>query len=97
MLTSAALVLLMTGVFATSVVNPATKLGGHGLGLVDGDSGQIVNQLNGALMGVGVAVVGSLVALKIISWLHPLRIHSAEEAVGMDLTLHGEEGYNLEA
>ena len=27
----------------------------------------------------------------------PLRMHKGEEAAGMDLTLHGEEGYNLEA
>jgi ammonium transporter, Amt family len=90
---------LLTGVFATSAVNPAMKLGGGvvGLGLVDGNTGQIANQLIGALIGVAFAVAGSLLALKVTGLFTPLRMHKTEEAAGMDLTLHGEEGYNLEA
>ena len=90
---------LLTGIFATSAVNPAVKLGAGsvGLGLVDGNTGQILNQLIGALIGVAFAVVGSLIALRVTGLFMPLRMHKTEEAAGMDLTLHGEEGYNLEA
>jgi Amt family ammonium transporter len=88
---------LMTGVFATSAVNPIKlSTGAVRLGLIEGNSGQIVNQLIGALIGVAFAVVGSLIALKVTALLTPLRMHKSEEAAGMDLTLHGEEGYNLE-
>ncbi len=89
---------LMTGIFATSAVNPAVKLAGaSGLGLVDGNPSQIVNQAIGALIGVAFAVGGTFLALKIASIVTRLRMHAHEEANGMDLTLHGEEGYNLEA
>jgi Amt family ammonium transporter len=88
---------LMTGVFATSAVNPIKLATGTvRLGLIEGNSGQIVNQLIGALIGVAFAIVGSLIALKVTALLTPLRMHKSEEAAGMDLTLHGEEGYNLE-
>jgi len=87
---------LMTGVFATSAVNPIKLAGVTGLGWVDGNPGQILNQLVGALIGIGFAVVGSLVALKVTGLVTRLRMHQTEEAAGMDLTLHGEEGYNLE-
>jgi ammonia channel protein AmtB len=36
------------------------------------------------------------VALKITSLVTPLRMSENEEANGMDLSLHGEEGYNFE-
>jgi ammonium transporter, Amt family len=43
-----------------------------------------------------VAVAGTLIALKVTEMVTPLRIGDREESTGMDLTLHGEEGYNLE-
>ena len=58
---------------------------------------QVVNQLIGAGIGIGLAVVGTLVALKITELFTPLRMTEREEDTGMDLTLHGEEGYNFEA
>jgi ammonium transporter, Amt family len=89
---------LMTGIFATSAVNPLKlSTGAVRLGLIEGNTGQIANQAIGAVIGVAFAVVGSLIALKATSMLTALRMHKTEEAAGMDLTLHGEEGYNLEA
>jgi Amt family ammonium transporter len=91
---------LLTGVFATRVVNDGLKLANGQaapLGLVDGSAGQILNQAIGAGIGIAVAVVGTLVALKLTELVTPLRIHAREESTGMDLTLHGEEGYNFEA
>ena len=91
---------LLTGVFATRAVNSALKMANGqpaALGWIDGNPAQIVNQLIGAGIGIGLAVAGTLVALKITELVTPLRMHDAEEASGMDLSLHGEEGYNFEA
>ena len=91
---------LLTGVFATRVVNSAIK-GPNGqpalLGWIDGNPMQVTNQLAGAAIGILLAVVGTLAALKITEFVTPLRIHEREESSGMDLALHGEEGYNLDA
>jgi Amt family ammonium transporter len=90
---------LLTGVFATRAVNSALKLANGQpapLGWIDGNPGQVVNQLIGAGIGIGLGVAGTLVALKITSLVTPLRMNEGEEAAGMDLSLHGEEGYNFE-
>jgi Amt family ammonium transporter len=89
----------LTGVFATNAVNSGLKLANGQpapLGLIDGNSMQVVNQLIGAGIGIALAVVGTLIALKVTDLITPLRVAESEED-GMDLVLHGEEGYNLEA
>jgi Amt family ammonium transporter len=91
---------LLTGVFATRAVNSALKLANGQpapLGWIDGNPVQVLNQLIGAAIGIALAVVGTLVALKITALVTPLRMEKTEEANGMDLALHGEEGYNFEA
>jgi len=91
---------LLTGVFATRLVNSGLKLANGqpaALGWIDGNPGQVVNQLIGAGIGIGLAVVGTLAALKITELVTPLRMKEREEDSGMDLSLHGEEGYNFEA
>jgi len=35
--------------------------------------------------------------LKLVDLLTGLRVHEEQEIAGLDITLHGEEGYNLEA
>ena len=67
------------------------------LGWIGGNPAQVVNQLIGAGIGIGLAVVGTLAALKITDLVTPLRMKEREEDTGMDLSLHGEEGYNFEA
>jgi len=91
---------LLTGVFATRLVNSGLKLANGqpaALGWLDGNPAQVLNQLIGAGIGIGLAVVGTLVALKITGLVTPLRMKEREEDTGMDLSLHGEEGYNFEA
>jgi Amt family ammonium transporter len=91
---------LLTGVFATRAVNSALKLANGqpaALGWIDGNPAQMVNQLIGAGIGIGLAVVGTLAALKITELVTPLRMNERAEDTGMDLSLHGEEGYNFEA
>ena len=91
---------LLTGVFASSAINPIFKNGqGKALpvGLIDGNAGQIVNQLVGVLIAWGLAIVGTLIILKIVDVLVGLRVREEHEIQGLDLALHGEEGYTFEA
>jgi len=89
----------LTGIFATRAVNAIFKLPNGQpapVGLIDGNAMQVVNQLAGAGIGIVVAVVGTLIALRVTEFFTPLRIEEREEETGMDLALHGEEGYNFE-
>ncbi len=91
---------VLTGVFATNAVNNALK-GANGqplpLGLVDGNAMQVVNQAIGAGIAIVLGAVGSYVCLKIADLLCGLRASGEQETEGLDLAMHGEEGYNLEA
>jgi ammonium transporter, Amt family len=91
---------ILTGVFATNVVNNALKDGKGNplpLGLVDGNGAQILNQLIGTGIAIGIAVVGTFLILKICDIVVGVRADSKEETMGLDLSMHGEEGYNFEA
>jgi Amt family ammonium transporter len=89
---------LLTGVFATNLVNDA-QIDGKvvPLGLVDGHAGQILNQGIGVLIAIALAAVGTLVILKICDIAIGVRVDGEAEEEGLDLTQHGEEGYALEA
>jgi Amt family ammonium transporter len=90
---------LLTGVFATSIVNPIFKdAQGNSLpsGLLDGKASQILNQLVGVAIAWGLAVVGTIVILKVVDLTVGLRVSSDHEVQGLDLSQHGEEGYYFE-
>jgi Amt family ammonium transporter len=87
---------ILTGVFATKAVNGA--IGDGQGGLVDGNGGQIVNQLIGIAIAWGIAIVGTLIILKICDIVcGGVRVSPDAETEGLDLSQHGEEGYALEA
>lgn len=89
---------LLTGIFATSAVNPAFKdPAGNPLpvGMIDGNFGQFVNQGAGALIAWVIAGVGTYLILKLVDRVIGLRVTPEEEILGLDLSQHGEEGYNL--
>src|SRR5690348_8921220 len=91
---------LLTGVFASSAINPIFKdAQGNALpvGVIDGHAGQMLNQLMGVLIAWGLAIVGTLIILKIVDALIGLRVPEEHEIQGLDLALHGEEGYTFEA
>jgi Amt family ammonium transporter len=66
------------------------------LGLVDGHAGQVWNQAIGVAISWGLAIVGTLVILKLVDLLVGVRVNAQQEIEGLDLSMHGEEGYNLE-
>ena len=89
---------LLTGVLATNVINNALKDSAGKplpLGLVDGNSSQIVNQLIGAGVAWALAIVGSLIILKVTDVLVGVRVTAADEREGLDISMHGEEGYDF--
>jgi len=88
---------LLTGVFASSLVNPILKdASGDVLpsGAIQGNFHQILNQLTGVAIAWIIAIVGTLVILKIVDLVIGLRIPQEDESEGLDLTQHGEEGYH---
>jgi Amt family ammonium transporter len=90
---------LLTGVFAASIVNPIFKDGqGNALpsGLIDGNVHQLLNQAIGVLIAWVLAIVGTLIILKVVDATIGLRVSEDEEVQGLDLTQHGEEGYSWE-
>ena len=90
---------VLTGVFATRSVNAIFHdPQGRALpvGWVDGNAGQVGYQLVGVAMAWIVALVGSLVLLKITDLIVGVRAAAEQELEGLDLTEHGEEAYNLE-
>ncbi len=91
---------ILTGVFATVAVNGGLKdSAGKSLplGLVDGQPGQVLNQVIGVAISYALAIVGTLVILKICDVLLGVRVSPDQELEGLDVSMHGEEGYNLEA
>lgn len=91
---------VLTGVFASSAVNPIFK-DAHGnalaSGLLEGNAGQLVNQLVGVLIAWVLAAVGTIVILKIVDLAVGLRVSEDHEVQGLDLSQHGEEGYYWES
>ena len=91
---------ILTGVFATNLINDGLKdAAGKALplGLIDGHAGQVGNQLIAVLISWGLAIAGTWIILKIVDATVGVRANVEEEREGLDLSMHGEEGYNLEA
>ena len=90
---------LLTGVFATSTINPIFKdASGKVLpsGVLEGHAFQLVNQLVGVVIAWVLAIVGTLIILVIVDKLIGLRVSEDQETQGLDLSQHGEEGYYWE-
>jgi Amt family ammonium transporter len=91
---------ILTGVFATNLVNDGLKDAKGNLlpmGLVDGHGVQVLYQCGGVLISWVLAIVGTLVILKVCDLVFGVRAGYEEEREGMDLAMHGEEGYFLES
>jgi Amt family ammonium transporter len=75
---------ILTGVFATNVINSA------GSGMIDGNAGQIITQLKGVGFTVIYTAIVTFVILKVIQLVMGLRVSEDVERDGLDLGLHGE-------
>ncbi len=81
---------IATGLWATTAVNPD---GANGL--FYGETNLFVAQVISIGVAVIFAVVGSTVLYKVVNALVALRANDDEEITGLDLTEHGERGYNV--
>ena len=91
---------ILTGIFATSAVNDGLKDSAGKvlpLGLVDGVPGQVFNQAIGVAISWILAIVGTLIILKICDVTLGVRVAPDQELEGLDVSMHGEEGYNLDS
>ncbi len=87
---------ILTGLFANSMINPI--LGpGKATGFFEGNHLQVVNQLVGVAIAWAISIVGTLIILFVVDKLIGLRVSEDEEREGLDLSQHGEEGYDWEA
>jgi len=85
---------LLTGLFATRLINPAFGKDAP-TGAIDGHWGQVLNQGAGIAIAWTISIVGTLVLLFVVDKVIGLRLNSEDESAGMDLSQHGEEGYDL--
>jgi len=81
---------LITGVFASTAVNPA---GANGL--LFGEAKQLLIQAAGAFAAVIYCFFLSYLFLKVVDKLVGLRVEKEAEIQGLDLSEHGESGYYL--
>jgi Amt family ammonium transporter len=81
---------LATGLFASTAVNPD---GANGLFF--GNPSLFMSQAVASLATILYSAVVTLVILKTIDWTVGLRVKNEDEVMGLDLSQHGETGYNL--
>ena len=67
---------------------------GKATGLLEGNGHQLLNQLVGVVIAWVLSIVGTLVILFIVDKLIGLRVSEEDEREGLDLSQHGEEGYD---
>jgi ammonium transporter, Amt family len=85
---------LLTGVFATSAINPIFGPG-KATGLLEGNRGQILNQVIGVAIAWCLSIVGTLLILFVVDKTIGLRVSEEDERTGLDLSQHDEEGYDF--
>ena len=78
---------LLTGVFASKAWNGTVD------GLLYGNPGQLGIQAVAVLAAIAYSAVGTLVLLKLVGLVIPLRIEANDEGLGLDISQHGEEAY----
>ena len=90
---------LLTGLLASGVINAVygSDAAGNPLatGAIDGNWRQLLNQSIGAGLGWAFAIAGTLALLFLVDKTMGLRLTAADESQGLDLSQHGEEGYDL--
>ncbi|MGD9737088.1 MAG: ammonium transporter [Solirubrobacterales bacterium] len=79
--------ILFIGLFAEAAWNGVSD------GLFYGNAAQLGHQALAALVTPAYAFAMTFVLLKLVSLAMPLRVDERQEAVGMDVTQHGEEAY----
>lgn len=79
---------IATGLFASAAIGGTD-------GLLFGNPAQVVKQITGVIATYLLAGVVTFVLLKAIDAVVGLRVSDEEEVTGLDISIHGEEGYRL--
>lgn len=80
---------IATGIFGKSSINSVAKWDG----LVYGEWRLLAAQIEGILITIAIAVVGTLICVGIVRIFTPLRVTDREEKLGLDISQHGESAY----
>ena len=80
---------IATGLFAKTSINSVARWDG----LVFGNVHLFVAQVLSIIITAAVTVVGTLICIGIIRIFTPLRVDQKEEALGLDISQHGENAY----
>lgn len=80
---------IATGLFTKTSINSVARWDG----LVFGNVHLFVAQVLSIIITTAVAVVGTLICIGIIRIFTPLRVDQKEEALGLDISQHGENAY----
>jgi Amt family ammonium transporter len=86
---------ILTGLFANSTINPIFGAG-KATGFFEGNHTQVLNQALGVAIAWAISIVATLIILFVIDKLIGLRVSEDDEVEGLDLSQHGEEGYDFE-
>lgn len=79
---------IATGIFASTAVNPAGADG-----LLYGNPGQLWIQTGTVLVAWVFVAVATLIIVKLVGLITPLRVDAEDEELGLDLSEHGENAY----
>ena len=90
---------LLTGLLASPAINAVFGHTASGdlrpTGAIGGNWSQVANQTIAMAIGWALAIVGTLVLLFIVDKTLGLRLSATDESAGLDLSQHGEEGYEF--
>lgn len=81
---------LLTGLFASKLVNPAGADG-----LFFGNSKQFIIQSVAVLATVGYTFVATFLIYKLVDFIFGIRVKEKDELIGLDLTQHRERAYTV--
>ena len=90
---------VLTGLLASPAINAV--FGRNAAGdlsptcAIGGNWGQVANQTIAMGIGWALAIAGTLILLFVVDKAMGLRVSPADEVAGLDLTQHGEEGYEF--
>jgi Amt family ammonium transporter len=81
---------IATGIFASTAINADGPNGAF-----YGDPHLLLVEAFAILVVAVFSFVGSILLLKVVDYITPIRVSAADEEAGLDQSQHGEEAYNV--
>ena len=80
---------IATGIFGQKSINSVAKWDG----LVFGDYRLFLAQIEGIVITIVIAVIGTFICVAVVKLFTPLRVDVRDEQIGLDISQHGESAY----